>query len=241
MSGMTEPADRPRGRRWIPIIGLLLLAAAMLTAIVFIAVGEEGPVPPVSGSDTVQRLYGGIDQDEDVLGDPDAPVTITVFNDLQCTVCGDWHLETIPPLVERLVRDGVAKVEWRHRAVGSRVVTEAALGSEAAGEQGFQWQFNHLVFLNLDQVEISGTDDAQSRQFLERVAAAIPSPEFNEGRWEEDRESEEFISAVESDDLEAIEYEIAAPGVVVDGPAGEVVLRESPSVDEIEAAVAEVR
>ena len=229
--------------RWIPIIGLSLVAAGLLTAIVFIAVGEEGPVPPVSGSDTVQRIYGGIDQDEDTLGDPGAPVTITVFNDLQCTPCGDWHLETIPPLIDDLVRDGDAKLEFRHRAVGARVVTEAALGAEAAGEQGFEWQFIHLVFLNLDQVEISGTDEQQSDQFLERVAAAIPSPEFNEGRWEKDRESmeEEFVSQVESDDQEAIEHGIASPGVVVDGPDGEVILRESPSADEIEAAVAEVR
>jgi protein-disulfide isomerase len=234
-------AERPRGRRWVPIIGLSLVAAGVLTAIVFISVGEEGSVPPVSGSDTVQRLFGGIDQDEDTLGDPDAPVTVTVFNDLQCIPCADWQLETIPPLIEGPVRRGDAKLEFRHRSIGSRVVTEAALGAEAAGEQGFEWQFIHLVFLNLDQVEISGTDDAQSQQFLERVAAAVPSPELNEGRWESDRESDEYISAVESDDLEAIEFEVASPAVVVSGPGGEVVLREEPSFEQIEDAVAEVR
>ena len=234
-------AERPRGRRWVPIIGLSLAAAGVLTAIVFISVGEESALPPVSGSDTVQRLFGGLDQDEDTLGDPEAPVTITVFNDLQCIPCADWQLETIPPLIEGPVRRDEAKLEFRHRSIGSRVVTEAALGAEAAGEQGFEWQFIHLVFLNLEQVEISGTDDAQSQQFLERVAAAVPSPEFDEDQWEEDRESEEYIASVESDDLEAIEFEIAAPGVVVDGPGGEVVLRESPSAEEIEAAVAEVR
>ena len=72
----------------------------MLTAIVFIAVGERGPAAPVDGADTVQRLFGGIEQESDALGDADAPVTVSIFNDLQCTACADYQLEIVPPLVE---------------------------------------------------------------------------------------------------------------------------------------------
>jgi Thioredoxin len=227
--------------RWVPIVGLSLAAAALLTAIVFISVGEEGPLPPVEGADTVQRLFGGIEQDGDALGDPDAPVTISFFNDLQCTDCADYHLETVPPLVESLVRRGDAKLEFRHRAIGQKVVTEAALGAEAAGLQDHQWDFAHLTFLNLDQVEVSGTSDQFSGEFLERVAEAIPSPEFDVAQWEEDRDDPDLIAQVESDDQTAVDLGIASPAVVVEGPGGTETLEESPSVAEIEAAVAEVR
>jgi len=223
--------------RWIPIVGLTLAAAALLTGLVFIAVGEEGPLPPVEGADTVQRLYGGIDEDGPELGDPDAPVTINVFNDLQCTDCADYHLETVPPLIEGLVRPGDAKLEFRHRSIGQKVVTAAAVGSAAAGLQDYEWPYAHLVFLNQDSVETSGATD----QFLERVAQTIPAPEFDYERWKQDREAPEVVEQIESDDLTAADLGLASPAVVVEGPSGSIELEDYPSVSDIEAAVAEVR
>jgi protein-disulfide isomerase len=222
------------------LIGLTLAGAAVLTAIVFIAVGEKGPAAPVDGADTVQRLFGGIEQDGDALGEVDAPVTVSIFNDLQCTDCADYHLETVPPLVEALVRPGDARLEFRHRAIGQKVVTEAALAAAAAGLQDNAWQFIHLTFLNQEQVEVSGTSDQFSGEFLERVAEAIPAPEFDVDRWESDRDSPEVLAQVESDDQTAVDLGVASPAVVVEGPEGSVTLEDYPSVSEIEAAVAEV-
>jgi protein-disulfide isomerase len=223
--------------RWIPIVGLSLAAAALLTGLVFIAVGEEGPLPPVDGADTVQRLYGGLDEDGAELGDPDAPVTIDIFNDLQCTDCADYHLETVPPLVEALVRPGDAKLVFRHRAIGQSVVTASAVGAGAAGLQDYEWPYAHLVFLNQDSIETTGATD----QFLERVAQTIPAPEFDYARWKEDRESPEVEDQILSDDETAANLGLASPAVVVEGPSGSIELEDSPSVSEIEDAVAEVR
>ena len=44
---------------------------------------DDDPIE-VAGASTVQRLMGGIEQDGAVLGDSSAPVTVEVFNDLQC-------------------------------------------------------------------------------------------------------------------------------------------------------------
>ena len=46
-------------RRWVPLLALGLIGAAILAAIVSISVGEKGPAPPVEGAQAVQRLYGG--------------------------------------------------------------------------------------------------------------------------------------------------------------------------------------
>jgi protein-disulfide isomerase len=222
--------------RLIPLVGLGLAAAALLVAIVFIAVGEEGPAAPVGGADTVQRLFGGIEQEGDALGSPDAPVTVSIFNDLQCTDCADYHLQTVPDLVEDLVRSGEARLELRHRSLGSRETTLAAYGAAAAGEQDNQWQFAHLVFLNQDQVTTEGVTD----EFLERVAEAIPGPEFDVDRWQSDLESPEVQSRVESDAMLALDLRLtAAPAAVVEGPGGIRELEDSPSLAEIEAAVKE--
>jgi protein-disulfide isomerase len=223
--------------RLVPLIGLGLASAGLLIAIVFIAVGEEGQTPPVSGADTVQRLFGGIEQDGDALGDADAPVTVSIFNDLQCTDCADYHLETVPDLVEDLVRDGDARLEFRHRSLGPRETTLAAHAAAAAGEQDYEWEYAHLAFLNQDQIETEGVTD----EFLERVAEAVPGPEFDVGRWESDIDSPEVQSRVESDAELALDLRLtASPAVVVEGPGGVRELQEYPSVAEIESAVAEV-
>jgi protein-disulfide isomerase len=223
-------------RRWVPLLVLGLIGAAILAAIVSISVGEKGPERPVEGADAVQRLYGGIEQQGDSLGSPDAPVTISIFNDLQCTDCAEYQLETVPRLVENLVREGDARLELRNRPVGQTPTTLAAVAAAAAGEQGMEWQFAHLVLLNLDQVRTSGVDD----EFLERVAGSVPGPEFDVERWQRDREDPEIEARVESDDELGAELGVAAPSVVVDGPGGTEQLEDAPSLARIEAAVEEV-
>jgi protein-disulfide isomerase len=224
-------------RRWVPLVALGLIGAAILASIISISIGEEGPAPPLEGSEAVQRLYGGIDQEGADLGDPDAPVTISIFNDLQCTECADYQLETVPGLVEDLVREGDARLELRHRPVGQTPTTAAAVAATAAGEQGVEWQYAHLIALNLDQVRASGVDDT----FLERVAGSIPGPEFDLDRWQRDRDDPETEARVTSDDELGAELGLAAPSVVVDGPGGTEQLEDAPSLTQIERAVEEVR
>jgi protein-disulfide isomerase len=224
-------------RRWVPLLVLGLIGAAILAAIVSISVGEKGPAPPVEGSEAAQRLYGGIEQQGDSLGSPDAPVTISIFNDLQCTDCADYHLGTVPELVERLVRPGEARLEFRHFSIGPRQTTAAALAATAAGEQGAEWQYAHLVFLNVDDVRVGGV----TPRFLRRVAAAVPGPQFDEERWSDDLESPQVEARVQSDAELATELRLPAmPAVVVDGPGGTRELDEAPSLARIEAAVEEV-
>jgi hypothetical protein len=225
-----------RRSRLIPIVGLSLGAAALIAAIVSLSIGEEGPAPPVEGSGVVQRIYGGIEQEGRTLGDPDSPVTISIFNDLQCTACAEYQLDTVPALVEDLVRPGRARLEFRNRPVGQTPTTLAAVAATAAGEQGVEWQYIHLVSLNLDQVRTSGVDD----EFLERVAEAIPGPEFDLAQWRRDRDDPDMQARVESDDELGANLRVAAPAVVVDGPGGTRELRDAPSVEAIEAAVRSV-
>ncbi len=223
--------------RWIPIVTLLVIGAAILASIVSISIGQRGPAPPLEGADATQRLYGGIEQSGNKLGSPDAPVTISIFNDLQCTDCADYHAATVPPLVDDLVREGDAALELRHRPVGQTPTTLAAIAATAAGEQGFEWQFAHLVFLNQDEARTSGIDD----EFLDRVAAEIPAPTFDVAQWERDRDDPEIEDRVASDDELGAQLRVASPAVVVDGPGGMRVLKDSPSVAQIEAAVKQVR
>ena len=58
----------------------------------------------MQGISNAQEIFGGVRQEGERLGASDAPVSIQVFNDLQCGNCREEFLETIPPLVDSYVR-----------------------------------------------------------------------------------------------------------------------------------------
>lgn len=232
------PSRRPPRRRWTVIVALAVPTIAIAAAIVFISVGEGGaPQVEVIGANETQRIYGGILQDGDELGDPEAPVTIEYFTDLQCERCAIYHQEVIPPLIEGLVRDGDAKLELRHFSTAENETQTAAYAATAAGEQARQWQYANVFFLNLDR--IPGDPPRLTADFLQQVAGAVL--ELDESDWEEAIDTEEVQGAVEADAQQSVDLLLPAePAMVVTGPGGQEVLKASPTFMEVEAAVAEV-
>jgi protein-disulfide isomerase len=233
------PSRRPPRRRWTVILALGLPAFAIVVAIVFISVGEGGaPQVEITGASETQRLYGGILQEGATLGDPEAPVTIEYFTDLQCERCAIYHQEVIPPLVEDLVRDGDAKLDLRHFSTSENETQAAAYAATAAGEQARQWQYANVFFLNLGR--IPGDPPRLTEDFLRQVSGAVL--ELDESEWEDVVDTEEVQGIVEADAQQAIDLLLPAePAMVVTGPGGERILKASPTLEEVEAAAAEVR
>jgi protein-disulfide isomerase len=217
------------------VLLLAIGASALVVAIVFIAVGEEGESIEITGVSETNQLLGGIHQDGPELGSPEAEVTVTVFNDLQCIPCADYHLDTVPSLVEDFVRPGEARLEFSHFSVGPRETGLASYGAVAAGFQEREWQFIHLLYLNLDEAGARGITD----EFLRAIAG---SAGLEIGEWEEDRRSPAAAREVQADAELARELGLPAqPAAVVDGPGGTRTLIESPSLEEIEQAIGAVR
>jgi protein-disulfide isomerase len=218
------------------ILALGGVGLAIAIAIVFIAVGEGGRRIEITGATETQRLLGGILQDGNELGDPDAPVTISYFTDLQCEPCGAYHFETIPPLIEDLVRDGDAKLELLHFSTSQNETSVAAYAATSAGLQERQWQYAHLFFRNLDQA----LDGRITEDLLRGVAGAVL--ELDDSEWEAGIDSDQVRSSVDDDAALALELLLPAePAMIVEGPGGRRELNRSPTLEEIEAAVDQVR
>jgi protein-disulfide isomerase len=217
------------------VLTLGAVGLAIAVAIVFISVGEHGRPLEITGANETQRIYGGIQQDADELGSPDAPLTITYFTDLQCEECAAYHRETIVPLIEELARGGEAKLALRHFSTAQNETSIAAFAATAAGLQERQWQYAHLFFQNLDQA----IDGRVTRDLLRGVAGA--ALELDDARWEEAIDSEEVARLVEADAALALSLRLPAhPAVIVEGPGGTRKLVDAPSLDEIHAAIEEV-
>ena len=151
------------------------LAVALVAASVLSARGDDdddggGGGSAIAGSADVEAMLEGIPQDGTVLGEPDAPVTLIEYADLQCPFCADWARETLPVLVADYVREGQLKIEFRGLTFIGPESEDALRSALGAGEQGKLWNVVDLVYVN-QGAENSGwvTED-----FLRSVGEAVP-------------------------------------------------------------------
>src|SRR5712672_1635914 len=87
MSELAVKAMPRRGRLWVIAI-LALGLFALGYSIVQISTQKAGrAVVHIAGITEAQEIFGGVPQEGDRLGSSDAPVTIQIFNDLQCSSC----------------------------------------------------------------------------------------------------------------------------------------------------------
>jgi len=224
-------------RRWRVLALLLLVAGLLGSAIVSMALdqGEQRPLE-VDGRGEVRRLLAGLEQRGSTLGDPDAPLTISIFNDLQCSPCARWQLEVVPVLVDELVRERRARLRYRQFSVSQRSVGIAFFAAAAAAEQGRGWEYAQLFLANQDLALLNGVDE----RLLSAIAGAAPG--LDPGLWRRDRERPEVARAVEADAAAAFDLRLPAqPAAVVNGPGGSRTLTRSPSAAAILRAAAAVR
>jgi protein-disulfide isomerase len=219
--------------RWIPLTILTVAGIGLLAALVSLSVGEHREEKfTISGSGEVQELVGGIPQLGDRLGSDDAPITIDVFNDIQCTRCADYQREVIDPLINDYVRPGDAQMIFRHYPLGGKPVTLGGVAAEAAGQQDRQWQFIEVFIRNLDQVPPEGV----TQEFLNEIASATPKLEVTD--WEQAMQGDEAEQAATAGNDLGTKLKITAnPAVVVTGANGSEELDDAPGIDDIEAAI----
>ncbi len=230
---MTEPGFQRRRPRLVGVIVIALAVALILVGLGSIALdqGNDNPIE-IEGAGTVQKLIAGIPQDGAVLGPSSAPVTVQVFNDLQCQDCDVWQLRTIDPLIEDQVRGGEIKLDFHHFSLGERSTQIAAYAATDAGLQGRQWQYIDLFFRNQDQAEKRGV----TQDLLEQVAQGVL--ELDVPRWRDQFDDPEVADIVTADSQLAAERRLPAqPAVVVFGPGGSRELIESPTLDEVQRAI----
>jgi cytochrome c biogenesis protein CcmG/thiol:disulfide interchange protein DsbE len=112
-----------------------------------VAGSPEGEVQTTDAA--VSSLLRGIKQRGNTLGNPKAPVTVQYFGDLQCPACKLFTLAVLPSLIERYVRSGELKIEYRSVETVTRnpgVFKVQQIAALAAGKQNKLWNFIELFY-----------------------------------------------------------------------------------------------
>jgi protein-disulfide isomerase len=241
MEAVAAQQGRRRGR-WFVLALLTLSLSGLIAGIVELSTQKpDRSLVHITGIEDAQEIFGGVRQDGDRLGSPDAPVSIEWFDDLQCSNCRAQFLSTIPTLVESFVRPGDLQIEYRHYSFSPATEELGFFGAEAAADQDYSWPYVYLFFRNQDEAERVGIDE----DFLTSVAGAIPEldvPEFRDYLDSEGGAGGRIRERLAGYEKLGSELGIRAqPAAIVSGPNGTRTLQDSPALSQITAAIDALR
>ena len=173
-----EKKQQQQRNRLIMISLLVLGAAFVVYAFLSSTIQSVGEI-------TVPELSEHPNADGLALGDPNAPVTIDVFEDFQCSAC-QFFTESIEPLViEYYVSTGKARLVFHNYpfldgdgAFNGGESDRAANASMCASEQNRFWDMQAIIFANLNGENQGNLNN----QTLKAMAEAIDldTAAFNE-------------------------------------------------------------
>jgi protein-disulfide isomerase len=207
--------DEERRQRLIKLASAaaFLAIVGVAVAIVLTQAETDGGDSDLEGVAAITGQLEGIPQQDLVLGDPRAEVTLVEYGDLQCPACKVYAEEIVPELIESKIRNGEAKLEFRNFTIIGEESVPAGAAAIAAGEQGRGWSFVELFYRN-QGFEGSGyvTDE-----FLTAVAKGAGVPDID--RWNRDRRSDRIVAEVERTTAEAKQLGLGGtPSFAVEGP-----------------------
>jgi protein-disulfide isomerase len=159
-------ASRALRRRRLWQLGAASGLAVAVVAVAVILSSSSGS--PARSPAQAASLVSGVPEHNGVLGDPNAPVTVTEFLDLQCPICAEASRTTLPSLVNDYVRAGKVKLAAQTLHFIGPDSVRAARVAAGAEQQGRLWPFVE-AFYAAQKAENSGyvTDT-----FLRSVATA---------------------------------------------------------------------
>lgn len=138
-------------------------------------------------------------------GKTDAPLTVVMFSDFQCSHCAAAH-----PALQRIIAEYGDKIRFVVRDYPLESIHEnafrAALAAEAANAQGKFFEYIELLYNNQEKLDVES---------LKKYAAQVG---LNQKQFDLDLGSEKFAAVVRRDLADGANYGVAAtPTVYVNG------------------------
>jgi protein-disulfide isomerase len=193
---------------------LAIIAVVVVIIVVSSGSGDKGGEPTKSDEGAVGRLLSGIPQHGMVLGDPNAPVKVSEFGDLQCPYCKANAEEVTPEVIETAVRKGEANITFNQFIIIGPDSIPAGEAALAAGAQNKGWDFIELWYRNQGE-ENSGY---VTEKFIETIGRSAEIPNLK--KWNQERKSGKYKKALEAQTKEAEKLKFGGtPSFAIEGPS----------------------
>lgn len=152
------PRDRARSPRrptrpplWRSPFALVSIGALLVVAAV-IFLNQKPAASSGNGLIIPSVSWAASVTDGETAGRADAPVTLDIYADFQCPICGRFAREQLAGLKTEFVDTGMLRIVAKDIAIlgtGTRNESvELAVGARCAADQGKYWAFHDLVYWN---------------------------------------------------------------------------------------------
>ena len=96
-----------------------------------------------------------------IIGNPNAPITIIEFSDFQCPFCAKFNIQTLPAIMNEYVNDGKVKLVFRDFPIQSihSNALPASIAAECANEQRKFKEMHDMLFVNQNEWNNQKLDD----------------------------------------------------------------------------------
>ena len=109
---------------------------------------QPNPTPAPTPNPVEQRVTVSLDDDA-VLGDENAPVTIVEFSDYECPFCGRFYTQTMPQIDSEYIQTGKVNLVFRDFPLSfHQNAQRAAEAAQCAGDQGMYYEMHDQIFDN---------------------------------------------------------------------------------------------
>jgi protein-disulfide isomerase len=236
-------SDRAARQRRLQTLGGVL-AVVVIVVVVLIVISSGGGATAVkpqtpeakAASQHVNSLLAGIPESGNTLGKASAPVAITEYGDLECSVCDVLATPTSftnpeseqgsgweDQLIKDYVRTGKARLVFKSLETASSenpdssAFVQQQVAAEAAGLQGKEWYYVELMYNEQGAEATNYVTDS----YLQGIAKQVPGLNFK--KWMTDRNNASLKSRVTSDNNAGTAVdggEAQTPTVVISGPVG---------------------
>jgi protein-disulfide isomerase len=172
---------------------------------------QVDPSPPSESMNTPATA-----DDDLMLGQSSAPITLIEFADAQCPFCQRWQTEVFPSIKKNYIDTGKVKFVYRDFPLDFHpAALPFALAMECAHEQGNAqgWFFHDLVFTeSVDSQTFSNVD-------IKKLAANVKT--LNQSKFGQCLDTQKYLQEIKKDIADAKASGISGtPGFWILGPNG---------------------
>jgi len=115
------------------------------------ATGSQSWAGSLAGAPDANGLFKGIPQNDQVLGDPKAPIEMLMFVDVQCPVCQSYEVTNLPTVVQKYIRTGKVQMQlkpWAFIGGAGSQSFSGRLGVIAAAKQNKGYEYAKVLYDN---------------------------------------------------------------------------------------------
>ncbi|MDE2399649.1 MAG: DsbA family protein [Patescibacteria group bacterium] len=162
-----------------PIISAIIIAGVLIAGAILLKGSKPSATAniPIKDAGTTVTALAPVGASDRVIGNPQAKVTLVMYEDFQCPFCGKFFKESEETIRSTYVQTGSVQFVYRDFAFLGPESDRAAQAARCAGDQGKFWEYHDYLFTHQSGENQGAFADPSLKSFAKNLG--LNSATFN--------------------------------------------------------------